>query len=534
MSPVQSSARSPVRLRKDGVASLLKQVGGRQVKAQDATHSAPQPQLNGEEDFDREPESSEDEEMAAAATQAESAGKIRATTEKGAKQPNGSSRAAPQNPNRSNDNVRRSQRTRLQDEGTYAGRKRKQSGAHIYDAAELVDQWKIWNNPRHSSQTYGSQKAKAARTSNDAESASPTLTPAKSPSGFKKPNVKDSPKRGSQGQHFKFLPTPPSSSPNTGTESNSSLRTFRRPPPSSALSEPSGAQKSNRRSFRTSRLASKESPRSSPSKDTKSTSDQPIDIVSSPPLSPLTDSSSGLSTPPPEAELNDLDLLFAASQTESQRALARCPVCQEYVDKETWELFTRGSRVGWRDKQAFCEGHRRRDAEKLWKDRGYPDINWDSAALKRRMERHSSSLEDVIEGKRHSELLENLKKKVGSGRIRKALRDVNEARSEVIFPGYYGPRGSQVFQAHLLSAFGERLRDMAASGDEVVRATGTGNYIARVLVPELAVKLIAEDLSVEEDQAKKVMEESSEVGRLVNGVEAEEEDVVVVKKEKGV
>ena len=525
-----------IQLRKNRVTPLLGTIRGKAVPGHKSSPPTSQSLPVEDEDIERSPVSSDDDEMAAVADKVdrdaqEGARKSTATTS----DVKGMGSATSRKVSEINANMRK--RRKFQDEGPYTTQTARNTRAKISadeEAAEKIDMWTSQSQQDRKRASQRSQKSyggsnKVAWTGFQRLQTSPSPEPASPPStnsGFKMPN--DSTKSSPKGQpRFPFL-TPPSSSPPKATPTRS---TFRKP--QTALSEPAGQQKSNKRTFQDPALPTsfkRTSPRS-----LRSTKAETIDIVSSPPLSPYS-SGSDLSTPPPETELQDMDLVFASTQTQSQRDLARCPVCQDYVDKETLDLFTRGERVGWRDKAVFCESHRRKDAEQLWRSKGYPDIDCNPDALKTRMQQYHTDIHDILDGKVSSEFLDRLKSKVNTGRIRKALRDVHAAKSEIVTPGYYGPRGSQVFQAHLVEAFGEKLQNMATGGNEEVRVTGAGNYIARVLVPEMAARLIAEDMGLGLDEvglekARNVMEESAEVGRLVNGT-GEEEDDVAVKMEK--
>ena len=66
-----------------------------------------------------------------------------------------------------------------------------------------------------------------------------------------------------------------------------------------------------------------------------------------------------------------------------------------------------------------------------------------------------------------------------------------------------------------MDAFAGLLRRQAA-GDKLIGAAGVSGYVQAVLVPELAVRLVMEDLGIEEEErARKVLGESWEVGELL-------------------
>lgn len=74
-----------------------------------------------------------------------------------------------------------------------------------------------------------------------------------------------------------------------------------------------------------------------------------------------------------------------------------------------------------------------------------------------------------------------------------------------------------------MSKFSPKLRRLAAS-DKLISSSGVTGYVQAVLVPELAVMLVKEDMSVEDDErAREILRESVEIGDLLN----EEEDEVV-------
>lgn len=74
-----------------------------------------------------------------------------------------------------------------------------------------------------------------------------------------------------------------------------------------------------------------------------------------------------------------------------------------------------------------------------------------------------------------------------------------------------------------MSKFSPKLRRLAAS-DKLISSSGVTGYVQAVLVPELAVMLVKEDMSVDDDErAREILRESVEIGDLLN----EEEDEVV-------
>lgn len=73
-----------------------------------------------------------------------------------------------------------------------------------------------------------------------------------------------------------------------------------------------------------------------------------------------------------------------------------------------------------------------------------------------------------------------------------------------------------------MSRFASRIRRLAGT-DRLVSAAGVAGFVQGVLAPELVVMLVKDDMNVDEEQARVILEESSEIGNLVN----EEEDEVI-------
>jgi hypothetical protein len=79
---------------------------------------------------------------------------------------------------------------------------------------------------------------------------------------------------------------------------------------------------------------------------------------------------------------------------------------------------------------------------------------------------------------------------------------------------------------NIIDKFASQLRRIAVT-DRLVSSRGVTSYVQNVLVPELAVKLICEDMSLGVEEARQVMRESVALGDLLN---EEVEDVVTWKE----
>jgi hypothetical protein len=223
-----------------------------------------------------------------------------------------------------------------------------------------------------------------------------------------------------------------------------------------------------------------------------------IDFAVSPPAdTPNTSNPILLGSSSPLTELESLD------QT------AVCPLCRKEVDKaQLSEFFAARPHMSVANMRKFCELHRRRSARETWLDRGYPDIEW--PRLDERIARHYASIRGILEGSAPSHYDALFGDAVRSGRNRTLLQsDAN------LTPGYYGIRGLRAMTENLISEFAPLLR-IRSREDKLVSARGHTMYLQSVLVPELAVKLIMEDMGVGAVEAREILTESSEVGELLN------------------
>ena len=75
---------------------------------------------------------------------------------------------------------------------------------------------------------------------------------------------------------------------------------------------------------------------------------------------------------------------------------------------------------------------------------------------------------------------------------------------------------------YLMARFASRIRRLAGT-DRLVSAAGVAGFVQGVLVPELAIMLVKDDMRVDDEQARVILKDSSEIGDLLN----EEEDEVI-------
>lgn len=79
--------------------------------------------------------------------------------------------------------------------------------------------------------------------------------------------------------------------------------------------------------------------------------------------------------------------------------------------------------------------------------------------------------------------------------------------------------------AHLTTTYRAKVTTLGRT-DKIVSMMDTSGYIRAVLLPELAAMLVQEDMDVDEGRARTIVEESAEIGALVN---PEDEDVVTLE-----
>jgi len=60
-----------------------------------------------------------------------------------------------------------------------------------------------------------------------------------------------------------------------------------------------------------------------------------------------------------------------------------------------------------------------------------------------------------------------------------------------------------------------RLRRLATT-DRIVKTAGVAGYAQCVLVPELAMRLVEQDMNVGEEAARQIMRDSMEIGQRLN------------------
>ncbi|KAI0596670.1 RTC4-like domain-containing protein [Biscogniauxia sp. FL1348] len=202
-----------------------------------------------------------------------------------------------------------------------------------------------------------------------------------------------------------------------------------------------------------------------------------------------------------EAE-NDVDIEEIQVTT-----VARCPMCHEVVDRELLDKHSDNGRMSIKKQTAFCRLHNRKAALNSGSERGYPKIDWNT--LDSRCDKHQDFLKKILEGSQASYFAKVLKEQVQSGKNRTLLKT-----EDSLTPGYYGPRGLRFMTEYIMRTLSTVVRKRAIE-DRLISARGYTGYVQAVLVPELAVRLIMEDMGVPEETAREILQDSIEVGELL-------------------
>ncbi|KAL4961314.1 RTC4 family protein [Aspergillus stella-maris] len=213
-------------------------------------------------------------------------------------------------------------------------------------------------------------------------------------------------------------------------------------------------------------------------------------------------------------------------ETKEDPAEYLCPICKEPVDPGSLILFRAQARQRIKDQLRFCASHKSSVVEQQWQEKGYPTIDWN--IFDERIESHFNELEKFLVPESTSYYRNVLDTAMKSGKAKNFRLTLAGDALETISCGYYGTRGSGMMLQSLTTHFARKLRRLATQ-DSIVKQAGVVPYAQAVLVPELAIRLIKEDMNVDDDAARQIMRESIELGQKVNPAE---NDVVPVQEEK--
>ena len=221
------------------------------------------------------------------------------------------------------------------------------------------------------------------------------------------------------------------------------------------------------------------------------------------------DSASSQTADDPDISNLVREIRSSRTEPEAPDPTPVCPMCKRQVEQQHLDEFnTNNPRRTVANMRRFCDQHRLRQAKATWVDKGYPDIDW--SRLEERITGHYDFLSEILAGRRASYYDDRFAAVVRTGRNRSLFQS-----SANLTPGYYGIRGLRAMTEQLICALAPLLREISKV-DKVVASRGHTMYLQSVLVPELGVRLVMEDMGVTEQEAREILEESTEVGELLN------------------
>ncbi|PWY95498.1 hypothetical protein BO94DRAFT_482040 [Aspergillus sclerotioniger CBS 115572] len=190
-----------------------------------------------------------------------------------------------------------------------------------------------------------------------------------------------------------------------------------------------------------------------------------------------------------------------------------CPWCKAPVDPGMLLRFRAQPKQRMREQQRFCESHKQSTAEQEWKEKGYPTIDWDT--FDERINRHFADLETIMVPESTSFYRNILDTTLKTGKAKNFRLTLAGDGLEAMSCGYYGTRGAGKMLQAITTRYGRRLRRLAVS-DHIVKTAGVVPYAQAVLVPELAVRLVKEDLGVPDETARQILRETMDLGEKLN------------------
>lgn len=189
-------------------------------------------------------------------------------------------------------------------------------------------------------------------------------------------------------------------------------------------------------------------------------------------------------------------------------------------------------KLSHRESQKFCFDHRMRDAKRTWADAHYPDSDLDVLLAPTRLEKYLTDLVPIIQRKRKSFYLDKLDEAIGNakGNQRKLNHFFQTDIISLTHNGYYGPRGAK--RLSLAIASDEKITKQfrrAEKSDKAFRSANLARAVDSILLPELLTMLVQDDMYLTHDedgqaQARKILEDSEEVGILLCGDDNDEVD----------
>ncbi|KAF3046462.1 hypothetical protein E8E12_009693 [Didymella heteroderae] len=242
----------------------------------------------------------------------------------------------------------------------------------------------------------------------------------------------------------------------------------------------------------------------------------------------------------PQEDMDDIDDFVRELPIEADEGTA-CPICSEPVDQDYYWTFWKGLDKTVKNQAAFCHTHKKATAQKEYLDEGYPaidgvpSIHW--ANLADRIKKHRMALYSILTNETPSQHRARYAPLALTGKaaaVPSKRTDLSPSKqqeletyaldSNAVYPGYYGPRGRRLITEAVMSLLNTEIK---RSTDPVVMTSGPATFVQAVLVPEVAVRLIMEDLQCDQERAEEVREATFEMGGLLN---EEIEDSVEVEE----
>lgn len=234
------------------------------------------------------------------------------------------------------------------------------------------------------------------------------------------------------------------------------------------------------------------------------------------------DSSSDLSSAT-ESEPDDVSTSHDPLEEPSVNMLEvskKCPVCDKKLTRSTWSLFLmtlpelqRDARLLTRRQVQFHNFHQKNTAKREWTRRHYPTIDW--TRLPERVNSLRTDVESVIDGTEpsiYADALRDLDKGRSSRRQKVASEFAGDFGSNSV--GYYGGRGAQIIGVEVAEMFTSKFLE-DAQHDIISAAGGIPMYIQKVIVPEVASRLISQDMGCELAEARDILKKSADLGQAL-------------------
>jgi hypothetical protein len=231
----------------------------------------------------------------------------------------------------------------------------------------------------------------------------------------------------------------------------------------------------------------------------------------------------------PQEDIDNIDSSVHELPLEAEEGTF-CPICNEPVSQDSYWTFWKGLSSTVKNQALFCHTHRRATASTSYLAEGYPSLNGaphiDWSALSSRIKKHRMALYSILCNETpsaHRARYAPLALTGAAAAVPRKRTDLSPAAqqhldtyaldSHAAGPGYYGPRGRRLMTESIMSLLRTEIQ---RSTDPVVLTSGPATFVQAVLVPEVAVRLIMEDLMCDWERAEEVREATGEMGALLN------------------